>query len=103
MKVSSSDAMLHFIFTLDVERNWSPGIYPEKPDYSTIRKVVPEILEQFKDSKIRGTFFITGEVAKNNESLVRTIAKGHEIAVHTHPYEHKNFPPHEREKDLLAN
>lgn len=54
---------------------------------SILSKGCEKILEIIERKKIKSTFFILGQVAKNNKSLIRQISNlGHEIA--SHGYNH---------------
>ncbi len=53
-----------------------------------ISHAVGTILDILAEKSLLATFFVVGEFAKDNKSLIRKIAKNHEIASHsqTHPF-----------------
>lgn len=80
-------------FSVDVERdlhtNGNDGVI----------RGIPRLLKLLEKHKIKATFFVTGEVLKENEKIIRLVAKkGHEIGIHG--YSHKRFDSlSEKEKD----
>jgi peptidoglycan-N-acetylglucosamine deacetylase len=72
-------------FTLDLE-DYAPSGTPARANL-----VVPRVLELLAEHAVVGTFFVVGELAAAEPSLVRTIADaGHEIALHA--YRHVPLP-----------
>jgi polysaccharide deacetylase family protein (PEP-CTERM system associated) len=64
-------------FTLDVEDYTAPGTEPRAVD--TTRRILGFLAER----KVRGTFFVVGELAEQQAGLVKEIAAGgHEVALH---------------------
>ncbi|MBU0477164.1 polysaccharide deacetylase family protein [bacterium] len=54
------------------------------PFYQGIEKGLPNLLGVLKDNEIKGTFFITGDVAKKYPEAVKKIGiEGHEIGCHS--------------------
>lgn len=66
-------------FTIDLE-----DIRPDATLEPRYQRVTEELLELFAARGIRTTFFVVGELARENPSLIRQIsAHGHEIALHS--------------------
>jgi polysaccharide deacetylase family protein (PEP-CTERM system associated) len=65
-------------FTLDLEDHRAPESCVERYPWLTRR-----VLEFLGDRGVRGTFFVTGEIAERSPDLVREVAgAGHEIGFH---------------------
>ena len=65
-------------FTLDLEDHRAPESTEERYPALTRR-----VLEFLRDRRVRGTFFVTGEIAERAPDLVREVADaGHEIGFH---------------------
>src|SRR3989338_10154716 len=64
------------ILTLDLE-------YDFETDKLDNLKFIPKLLNFFDDNDVRATFFCLGELAKENEDLIKEIHKKHEIASHS--------------------
>jgi peptidoglycan/xylan/chitin deacetylase (PgdA/CDA1 family) len=114
---------MRVVLTFDCERNWKPGAidhyefpYSQRPDFSQLEEVMPQILSVLDRYDATGTFFVTGEVAEN-VSLFKGLP--HEVGVHTHPHTHvdlsqydvvefrrrdslKDYPPH-RQKQMMGD
>jgi polysaccharide deacetylase family protein (PEP-CTERM system associated) len=71
--------------------------YRERLDYST-----RWLLERLEGAGVRATFFIVGEIARHNPSLIRAIARaGHEVA--SHGWDHRrthHFNPETFREDI---
>ena len=83
-------------FTFDLEDHRSDLKYEKR--YPQITRNVLEFLRQ---SEIRGTFFVVGEVAEDEPELLRDIAaEGHELAFHSqeHLPLHKETPGNFRQQ-----
>lgn len=109
------------LITFDVERDWrarelskeemerrrGPDFpYSKEPEFYMIKKAVPELLKLLSKHESDAIFFVTGETARHEPSLVKKIADCSTIGVHTHPYHHKEFRgdhPNEADKDRLAD
>jgi polysaccharide deacetylase family protein (PEP-CTERM system associated) len=69
---------------------------------SRVERSVDRLLELFEAHRMRGTFFVLGEVALSHPAMVRRIAaEGHEIGCHG--YAHENVyrqTPHEFRADV---
>jgi peptidoglycan-N-acetylglucosamine deacetylase len=60
-------------------------------------KITGQVLDLLSEHDIRGTFFVVGELAKNDPELIReTARRGHEIACHS--YDHTPIPLQTREQ-----
>lgn len=70
------------IVTIDLEYDW------ESNETNSLY-LVPKLLDFFDDYDIRATFFILGKLIKNHESIIKEIAKNHEIA--SHGFSHINL------------
>ncbi len=68
------------IMTVDVEYDY------ETESSASIPLVLPRLLEYFQKKNITATFFVLGEIAEQYPSMVKEIAKHHEVA--SHSYEH---------------
>ena len=67
-----------------------------------IELIVPKLLNFFKEKNITATFFVLGKIAEQYHSMVKQIAKHHEIA--SHSYEHiplSKLSFEEQEKQLI--
>jgi len=64
------------IMSVDLEYDW------DSKRCESI-KVVPKLLDFFDDHDIRATFFVVTDLMDKNESLIKEIAKKHEIASHS--------------------
>lgn len=79
--------MKKLVFTIDVEEwfhseNIAPYVKGLNLDYSSMY-IMDQLLDQLEACGIRGTFFFLGELARDHESLVRSVHEaGHEIASH---------------------
>jgi polysaccharide deacetylase family protein (PEP-CTERM system associated) len=77
-------------FTVDLEE-WFHGIElqpHEWPDGTRLDKGLDPLLELLDRHSVRATFFVLGEVAMRQSSVVHDIATaGHEIACHGHVHE----------------
>lgn len=72
-------------FTLDVEDYAGPLDAPRAP------KITREIVAFLAERRVRGTFFVVGELAEEHPDLVRDIAAaGHEVGLHA--YRHDPLP-----------
>jgi polysaccharide deacetylase family protein (PEP-CTERM system associated) len=69
-------------FTLDLEDHHpSPNPNPRYP------KITARILDFLSERKVKGTFFVLGEVAEHHPELIRAIHRqGHEIGFHTYAH-----------------
>ena len=69
-------------FTLDLEDHYpSPNPAPRYP------AITYKILGFLSDRRVKGTFFVLGEVAEQHPELIRTIhQQGHEIAFHSYAH-----------------
>lgn len=69
-------------FTLDLEDHYpSPNPAPRYP------AITYKILDFLSDRRVKGTFFVLGEVAEQHPELIRTIhQQGHEIAFHSYAH-----------------
>jgi len=64
----------------EVMRRWLP---PGAPRPSTVQTATQVLLDLFAENQVRATFFVLGQVARENPRLVRRIADaGHEVATH---------------------
>lgn len=70
------------ILTLDLE-------YDFETDKSDNLKIIPKLLDFFDDNNAKATFFVLGELIKENEDLIKEISKKHEIA--SHSFSHKRL------------
>jgi len=70
------------ILTLDLEYDF------ETSNLDNL-KFIPKILDFFDEHKVRATFFVLGELVKENEDLIKEISKKHEIA--SHSFSHKRL------------
>ncbi len=107
----TSQAALKVILSFDVEEHHlieaavGLSISPKRMSHYRQRLEVTSrwILEQLDQRNIKATFFIVGEVAVDNPSLVRDIHRaGHEIA--SHGWNHRrvhHFTPATFRKDVL--
>ena len=66
--------------TFDVENDY--GTKVKEKTYLGITKGIPVILDMLKDLKLKGTFFCTGEVAKNYPEIIKEISMNHELGCH---------------------
>ncbi len=64
------------ILTLDLE-------YDFETDRLDNLKIIPKILDFFDDYDVKATFFVLGELVKDNEDLIKEINKKHEVASHS--------------------
>jgi polysaccharide deacetylase family protein (PEP-CTERM system associated) len=65
-------------FTLDLEDHRAPGSLEDR--YPVVTR---QVLEFLSARDIRGTFFVTGEVAEESPELIRDVARGgHELGFH---------------------
>ena len=59
-------------------------------DYSTIVNGVPLLLDLFKESNVKATFYVTSDAAETTTDILREVIEcGHEIGCHG--YEHENL------------
>ncbi|MBE0534394.1 MAG: peptidoglycan bridge formation glycyltransferase FemA/FemB family protein [Phycisphaerae bacterium] len=102
---------MRIVLTFDCERDWFPGAidtyrfpYCEKPVFSQLEAVMPQIVSLCRKHDARATFFVTGEAAEG-VSLFRSLP--FEIGVHTHPSTHYDlsvYPVEEfRRRDSLRD
>jgi len=70
------------ILTLDLE-------YDFETDRLDNLKFIPKILDFFDEHKVKATFFVLGELVKDNEELIKEISRKHEIA--SHSFSHKRL------------
>lgn len=79
-----------FVLTVDVEEWFHTCLVPEfvDPDLRPrlareLDRLLPEVLQIFSDAGVTATFFVLGELAEDDPSLVRLIdEEGHEVASH---------------------
>ena len=69
-------------FTLDLEDHHpQPNPAPRYPE------ITHKILDFLTERKVKGTFFVLGELAERHPELIRTIhQQGHEIGFHTYAH-----------------
>src|SRR5580704_11985542 len=74
--------MTNVTFTLDLEDHCpSPNPNPRYP------AITERILDFLDDRKVKGTFFVLGEIAEQHPELIRDIhRRGHEIGFHTYAH-----------------
>ncbi len=66
-------------------------------DDGPCKKITPQVLQILKEKKVPATFFVIGEVAKENKSLIKKILdSGNEVGNHT--FSHKNLCELPKEK-----
>ena len=71
---------MYLIFGIDVETD----IGSFTPFYEGVKKGVPILLEIFKENNIKGTFYFTGESAKENPEIAKMAANSdNEIGCHS--------------------
>jgi len=70
------------IMTIDLEYDW------DTKNTNGLAEV-PKLLDFFHSNNINATFFTVAELALKNETLIKEIAKKHEIA--SHSYSHANL------------
>ena len=91
-----------FLFSVDLEE-----FYAERPGFQ--RTPLPELagryLELLRRHRMKATFFVVGELAKQFRSTIREIhAEGHELACHTHSHLALNqYDSLSLEEDLRRN
>ena len=80
----------HFLLTVDVD-GWSSLLNYYSVDHNPeiaaslvdVNDGVETLLDLFKKNDVKSTFFITGNMAKDNKSMLKKIIRnGHEIACH---------------------
>ena len=78
--------------------NWC--VYEERIDIGA-----DFLLETFRSTGIRSTFFIVGKLAERRPDLVRRISdEGHEVALHGHWHKYVwDFEPNAFAEDIVAN
>lgn len=84
----------HFFFTVDVEEWFASKLIKTTPEeqeaVSDLDEAMDFILALLKEKKIKGTFFYLFHTAKKYPEVVRkTLAEGHEVALHG--YKHDNI------------
>jgi polysaccharide deacetylase family protein (PEP-CTERM system associated) len=89
--------MNNFTFTYDLEEHM-----PHRQDASRYQSITLRLLDFLEEKKVKGTFFVVGELAKNNPKLIKTIdEKGHEIGFHS--MRHKQLSSETPESFALGN
>ena len=76
--------MRKVIMSVDLEYD-----YDTKDRTESLKYVVPKLLDFFDEKNITATFFVVGNLVNQNKSLLKKIAKKHELASHT--YSHANL------------
>lgn len=70
-----------YTWTVDCESDWGGRAY----SFDNINQGLPIIFDTFKKYNIRGLFFISTEILKDNRNLVKEILRrGHKIGSHGH-------------------
>jgi hypothetical protein len=89
-------------------RNGTIGLdssYFKVPEsFSMIEASIPKLLDLAEKSEIKYVFFTSGKVAAAKSSLIRRVAEqGHEVGVHTHPYNHPLYKCERPDQHLYAD
>ena len=88
-------------FTVDMEQDCPPFL----STFRGIEEGTPPLLRMLDEERVRGTFFITGDIARRFPEVVRQIAAaGHEIGCHGDT--HRRFdmmPPEDAEQEIRAS